>query len=107
MYYYILNPTSGSGSINNLQDKLRSTLNAYGIGGEFAKTTGPGDATKLAKSALEKGYNTIIAVGGDDTVNEVINGLAGSPAAIFALGARWTGACSIEGCALGTEASGI
>src|SRR4051812_6735399 len=82
MYYYIINPTSGRGAINNIQEKLRSTLQQLGIDGEFAKTTGPGDATKMAKAAADKGSKTIVAVGGDDTVNEVINGLAESSVAI-------------------------
>jgi diacylglycerol kinase (ATP) len=75
MYYYILNPTSGKGAVNQIQDKLRAQLNKYGISGEFAKTTGPGDAAKMAKTAIEKGYTTIVAVGGDGTVNEVMNGI--------------------------------
>lgn len=82
MYYYIINPSSGHGAINNIQEKLRTRLNGLGIGGEFAKTTGPGDAAKMAKAAADKGFNTIVAVGGDGTVNEVVNGLADSNAAI-------------------------
>jgi diacylglycerol kinase family enzyme len=82
MYYYIINPSSGRGRINTIQDRLRTELNNLGIGGEFAKTTGPGDASKMAKAAAEKGFNTIVAVGGDNTVNEVINGLAGTDVAI-------------------------
>ncbi|HVE80799.1 MAG TPA: diacylglycerol kinase family protein [Candidatus Dormibacteraeota bacterium] len=76
MYYYIINPAAGKGAINNIQDKLRSRLTELGISGEFAKTTGPGDAAKIAELAVKKGMNTIVAVGGDDTVNEVINGIS-------------------------------
>lgn len=75
MYYYVINPAAGKGAINHLQDKLRARLNELGISGEFAKTTGPGDATKMAQAAIAKGYTTIVAVGGDETVNEVINGI--------------------------------
>lgn len=75
MYYYILNPASGRGAVNQIEDRLRQKLNEAGIGGEFAKTTGPGDAAKMTLSAISKGYNTIVAVGGDSTVNEVINGI--------------------------------
>lgn len=75
MYYYILNPVAGKGSISTLQDKLRLRLRELGIDGEFAKTTGPGDATKMAKLAIEKGHTTIVVVGGDGTVNEVVNGI--------------------------------
>lgn len=75
MYYYILNPVAGKGSVSTLQDKLRLRLRELGIDGEFAKTTGPGDATKMAKLAIEKGHTTIVVVGGDGTVNEVVNGI--------------------------------
>ena len=75
MYYYIINPAAGNGAINRLQDKLRGQLSQMGIDGEFAKTTGPGDATKMAEAAIAKGITTIVAVGGDGTVNEVINGI--------------------------------
>jgi diacylglycerol kinase family enzyme len=74
MYYYILNPTAGGGTLRGLQDKLRDASRRFGIEGEFAKTTSPGDATRLARYAIEKGYTTVVAVGGDGTVNEVING---------------------------------
>jgi diacylglycerol kinase family enzyme len=82
MYYYIVNPTAGNGAIRGLQDKLRGRLTELGIGGEWAKTTAPGEATKMAKAAIAKGHTTIVAVGGDDTVNEVINGIAKENVAI-------------------------
>lgn len=75
MYYYILNPAAGKGRINQIQDKLRQTLKELGIPGEFAKTTGPGDATRMAAAAVDKGFTTVVAVGGDGTVNEVVNGI--------------------------------
>lgn len=75
MYYYILNPAAGKGNVAAMQDKLRMRLRELGIEGELAKTTGPGDATKLAKQAIEKGHTTIVVVGGDGTVNEVVNGI--------------------------------
>ncbi len=96
MYYYIINPASGFGKIN----KVKSTLNSLGIAGEFVKTTGPGDATKLTKLGLSKGYNTIIAVGGDSTVNEVTNGLVEKNAV---LGVIPTGATNSLAKTLGIE----
>ena len=75
MYYYVLNPAAGKGAVNQMQEKLRTRLRELGIDGEFAKTTGPGDATKMAKTAIEKGYTTVVVVGGDGTVNEVVNGI--------------------------------
>jgi diacylglycerol kinase family enzyme len=75
MYYYVVNPVAGHGQVKNLQDKLRTRLDELGIRGEWAKTTGPGEATKMTKAAIAGGHTTIVAVGGDDTVNEVINGI--------------------------------
>lgn len=74
-YYYIVNPAAGRGRIKSLQEKLRSRLDELGIRGEWAKTTGPGEATRMAKAAVASGHTTVVAVGGDDTVNEVINGV--------------------------------
>jgi diacylglycerol kinase family enzyme len=82
VYYYIVNPASGRGQIKNLQDKLRDRLDALGIRGEWAKTTGPDEAGKMAAAAEAKGHTTIVAVGGDDTVNEVINGTSSDQTAI-------------------------
>ena len=45
-------------------------------------TESPGDATRLAVSAIRDGYDTLIAAGGDGTLNEVLNGLALSPGAL-------------------------
>jgi diacylglycerol kinase family enzyme len=82
MYYYIVNPSSGKGSVNQVQEKLKLRLRELGIDGEFAKTTGPGDAEKLTKTAIEKGANTIVAVGGDGTVNAVMNAASGQDVAV-------------------------
>src|SRR5882757_9997325 len=75
MYYYVVNPAAGRGQIRNMQEKLRSRLDDLGIRGEWAKTTGPGEATRMTRAAIASGHTTIVAVGGDDTVNEVINGV--------------------------------
>jgi diacylglycerol kinase family enzyme len=75
VYYYVVNPAAGHGRIKSLQDKLRAKLDELGIRGEWAKTTGPGEATKMTRAAIAAGNTTIVAVGGDDTVNEVINGI--------------------------------
>lgn len=73
MYYYIVNPAAGGGRINKIQDKLQERLKKLGILGEFVKSTGPKDVGKLAKLGIERGYKTIVAVGGDGTINEVMN----------------------------------
>lgn len=42
-------------------------------------TAGPGDARRLATRAVKEGFETLVAGGGDGTVNEVINGIADAP----------------------------
>jgi YegS/Rv2252/BmrU family lipid kinase len=82
MYYYIVNPAAGNGKINKIQNKLKETVKTLGINGEFVKTTGQGDVPKLVEMALGKSQNTIIAVGGDSTVNEVTNVLVDQKATL-------------------------
>lgn len=72
MYYYIVNPAANHGTINSIQEKLKSNLLRLNIDGEFAKTIGEGDAAKITAAAIKKGVKTIVAVGGDATVNEVL-----------------------------------
>jgi YegS/Rv2252/BmrU family lipid kinase len=45
-------------------------------------TSAPGDAQALAAGALKQGFTTVVAAGGDGTVNEVVNGIAGSDVAL-------------------------
>lgn len=71
MYYYIINPAAGNRSIDDIQPKLKTALSRLNIEGEFVKTIGAGDAAKLTQRAIDQGYKTIVAVGGDQTVDEV------------------------------------
>jgi YegS/Rv2252/BmrU family lipid kinase len=75
MYYYIVNPAAGGGRINKIQDRLQDRLKKLGIMGEFVKSTGPDDVAKLARLGIERGFKTIVAVGGDGTINEVMNAI--------------------------------
>lgn len=71
-------------------NRLKQTLREHNVLGEFMKTTSKGDATHLARIAIKKGYTTIVAVGGDSTVHEVLNGIAGTDTVlgILPMGAR-------------------
>ncbi|MGH9664617.1 MAG: diacylglycerol/lipid kinase family protein, partial [Bryobacteraceae bacterium] len=54
------------------------TLAEDGIAASAVPTSGPGAATELAREALETGADLLLAAGGDGTINEVVNGMAGS-----------------------------
>ncbi|MDD4352168.1 MAG: diacylglycerol kinase family protein [Candidatus Gracilibacteria bacterium] len=78
MFYFIINPVAGTGKFPELEMKFREYLEQFGIEGEFAKTISSGDGMHLARVGLKKGYDKIVCVGGDGTVNELVNGIAGS-----------------------------
>lgn len=85
MYYYIVNPAAGGSKIDKIQDKLKSRLRELGIMGDFVKSTGPEDVAKLARMGIEKGYKTIVAVGGDGTINEVLNEIIGNEKVVLGI----------------------
>ncbi|GIO43172.1 MULTISPECIES: diacylglycerol kinase [Paenibacillus] len=86
----IYNPTSGREEIRRLLPDILDRLDKAGIETSCHATAGEGDATREAAEACERGYDIIIASGGDGTLNEVINGMAGQshlpPLGIFPLG---------------------
>lgn len=70
----ILNPAAGNGRAEREWPALVERLRAAGIAFVQMVTCGPGDATMLARQALAEGAARLIVVGGDGTLNEVING---------------------------------
>src|SRR5215469_5791077 len=76
----IHNPNAGNGGGARRRhiDEARKYLSQHGIEAELAETTGPGDATEIAQRATNEGRQLVIACGGDGTLNEVVNGLAGA-----------------------------
>lgn len=62
--------------------RFRARLSELGSGVRVLPTRGPGDARVLAADLAREGLETIVAAGGDGTVNEVLNGLADVPGAL-------------------------
>lgn len=70
----IANPGAGRGDHREL-NRLVTALAAHGVEADVAATTRTGHATELARAAALGGRRLIVAVGGDGTVNEVVNGM--------------------------------
>ncbi len=80
----ITNPTSGSFSHHHPTEHEHTLtfLREHGWQVELWPTSGPGDAQKLARQAVEQKTSMVIAAGGDGTINEVIQSLVGSETAL-------------------------
>jgi diacylglycerol kinase (ATP) len=74
----IINPNAGGGRRMNQLDKARRVFREAGIETELQLTTAPGEATTMARRIVEQSRQLAIVCGGDGTVNEAVNGLAGS-----------------------------
>jgi diacylglycerol kinase family enzyme len=72
----IANSMAGTGWKGRSLNKVVRRLKEIYPGLELVYTKGPGDATALSRQAVSDGYRTIIAAGGDGTINEAINGMA-------------------------------
>ena len=70
----ILNPAAKSDRARSLKEKIQALSPRIIV----RVTTAAGDAKALASKALDEEFEAIIAAGGDGTVNEVANGVAGS-----------------------------
>src|SRR5437870_12627407 len=78
------NPNSGRRRKHRLSDveTARSILQAAGVDIEVAPTRAASDAAAQVRSAIRDGCDTIIACGGDGTIHDVLQGLAGKDAAL-------------------------
>src|SRR5260370_22946024 len=77
----IVNPTAGrAGALQRGPlERVRKVLARKGIESELAPTDGPGSGPEIARRAVRERRQMVIVCGGDGTLNEVVNGLAGSP----------------------------
>src|SRR5580704_14459368 len=70
----IINPPAGGGCRDQVGAALERLRNP-GLAIETVETSAAGEATRLARSAYRRGYRKFIAVGGDGTSYEIVNGL--------------------------------
>ena len=76
MYHIISNPTAGKNKYSKNLHKVETYLREQGVAFETHISQSSRDATAIAKSLSEAGVEDFIVVGGDGTMNEVLNGLS-------------------------------
>jgi len=71
----VVNPAAGGGRSRKLVAPALDRLRAGGISVDAIETSGPAQASQIARDAWARGYRKFIAVGGDGTSYEILNGL--------------------------------
>jgi diacylglycerol kinase (ATP) len=71
----IVNPAAGGGRSAKLAGPALAGLREKGLKIDVVASTGPGHAVELSREAYEQGYRGFIAVGGDGTAHEILNGV--------------------------------
>jgi diacylglycerol kinase (ATP) len=72
----LVNPASDNGATGKRWPELAHRAARLGLAGETLFSERPGHLIELAASAVERGATLVVAVGGDGTLNEVVNGIA-------------------------------
>jgi diacylglycerol kinase (ATP) len=81
-FFAIVNPAAGGGKSAKLAGPALARLRARGLHIDVIASTCPGHAVQLAREAYSQGYRRFLAVGGDGTAHEILNGVfARNPAA--------------------------
>jgi len=83
----IVNPAAGGGRCRKLVGPALERLRAGGLQLDIVETSRPGDAIQIARDHYARGYRRFLAIGGDGTSYEIVNGLfpeaqAGAPSVV-------------------------
>ena len=74
-FFAIVNPAAGGGKSARLAGPAVARLREKGLHIDVIASTGPGHAVQLAREAYAQGYRKFLAVGGDGTAHEILNGI--------------------------------
>ena len=81
-FFAIVNPAAGGGRSAKLAGPALARLCEKGLNVDVIASTGQGHAVQLAREAYEQGYRRFLAVGGDGTAHEILNGVFAGRAAV-------------------------
>ena len=79
---FIINPISGTGKKENVETVIANRLDTTNYEFTIRKTEYAGHASVLAREAVDMSFDTVVAVGGDGTVNEVARAIVETPTAL-------------------------
>ncbi|HLB18633.1 MAG TPA: diacylglycerol kinase family protein [Gaiellaceae bacterium] len=88
---FLVNPASANGSTGRRWPEIARRAAAAGLNGDALFSRSAGELTELAARAADEGAELLVVVGGDGSVHEVANGIAGRSGVEIALIARGTG----------------
>ena len=88
---FLVNPASANGKTGKRWPQIARTAHAAGLRGEAIFSKGPGELGDLARDAADEGATLLVVVGGDGTIHEVVQGIAGREGLELALIPRGTG----------------
>jgi diacylglycerol kinase (ATP) len=74
-FFAVVNPAAGGGRSAKLAGPAIARLREKGLHVDVFASTAPGHAAELAREAYDQGYRRFIAVGGDGTAHELLNGV--------------------------------
>src|SRR6266852_6138410 len=74
-FFAIVNPAAGGGRSARLAGPALTRLREKGLRIDVIASTGQGHAVQLAREAYDQGYRHFLAVGGDGTAHEILNGV--------------------------------
>lgn len=83
MLQLIVNPIAGSGASIKAAEAVCAQLDARRIDYRLTNTAHPGHATDLAHLAVSQGVEGIVAIGGDGTLSEIVNGIGESGVTMY------------------------
>ena len=88
---FIVNPRAGGGKAERAIPLIKKTMEEVDIEYDIIKTKGPKNAIDISEKSIKEGYMTIVAVGGDGTINEVATGIYRCGKGILGIIPRGTG----------------
>ncbi|MEO1448926.1 MAG: diacylglycerol kinase family protein, partial [Bacteroidota bacterium] len=75
LWQIVVNPAAGGGRVREQRQEIQTDLRKAGVVFEWNESEGPMHAVELVKAMIQAGYRHLAVVGGDGSLNEVINGI--------------------------------